>query len=156
MTVTEIPAPRAATGFQPTFGRDSVVVFGDTETGGVAFECQVRSWTLTPDVTTEQIKALCPDGVYSDVDDPTWTLELSYLVGESTDDTVPALSEFLAEHHGEKMDVYLRPRRGGPGRHVVVTIVQGPYGIEQGAFTEQSVTLPVDGQPDVLPAEAGS
>ena len=132
--------------------RDAVLVFGESETGGVAFQCQARSVTLTPDVNIQRIKTLCPDGQFADVDNPEWTLEIGYLVGEDDGETptVEILSDYLLEHFGEKQDVYFRPRTGGPGYKVTVTIIPGGIGAEQGSFSEQSVSLPVDGQPELL------
>jgi hypothetical protein len=133
--------------FDPYYAKNVDFVLGEEATG-YNFKCQLRSVTLTPDVNTERIKTLCPEGQFSNVDDPEWTLELGYLFGNVTDAVNDqSLADFLLDHMGEKMPFYYAPRAGGSGYTGTVTILPGPIGGEQGGFSEQSVSLPVDGQP---------
>ena len=62
-------------------------------------------------------------------------------------DTVEALGDYLFENHGEKVPFLFRPVSGGRGWSGVVTLQAGGTGGEQGNFSEQSVELPLDGQP---------
>lgn len=130
--------------FTPLYGKCADLILGDEATGD-NFQCQLRSAVLTPDTNIERIKTLCPTGQYSAVDDPEWNLDLGYLVGE--DDEMAALADYLLENQGQKVPFWFAAECGGPGYSGTVTIVPGPYGVEQGSFSEQSVSLPVDGQP---------
>lgn len=131
--------------FKPIVMKNVDLILGDEATGP-NFKCQLRSVKLTPDTNVVKTKTLCPEGQYADVEDPEWNLELGYLTGEG-DETVQALADFLLDHKGEKEDFYFRPRAGGPGYSGVVTLMAGGIGGEQGGFSEQSVQLPLDGQP---------
>lgn len=132
--------------FAPLYMKDVDLILGDEATG-TNFKCQLRSVTLTPDVNVERIKTLCPTGQFSNVDDAEWSLELGYLYG--TDDTTPAeaLANYLLTNAGDQVDFFFAPISGGDGYSGTVTLVPGPLGGEQGSFSEQSVSLPVDGQP---------
>lgn len=134
-----------ANSFTPLYMKDVDLILGDEATG-TNYQCQLRSVVMTPDVNIERIKTLCPDGQYSNVDDPEWNLDLGYLMGEDADNG--SLADFLLENQGEKMPFWFAPTSGGPGYTGIVTIVPGPIGGEQGSFSEQSVSLPIDGQPE--------
>jgi hypothetical protein len=134
-----------ATTFTPLYMKDVDLILGD-EAMGTNYKCQLRSVVLTPDVNTERIKTLCPDGQFSNVDDPEWNLDLGYLIGEDTAD--PSLADYLLENQGQKVDFYFAPNAGGPGYKGLVTLIPGPIGGDQGSFSEQSVSLPVDQQPE--------
>jgi hypothetical protein len=125
------------------------------ESSGTSYECEVRSVTLTPDVSIEKVKTLCPTGQYSNAGTPEWEIEIGYLTGYWDDGSV-AFSDFIMQNIGKKADVYFRPLRGGTGWKVLATIQPGPIGGEEGSFSEQSVTWPVDGQPEALTAETST
>lgn len=132
--------------FTPYYAKDVDLILGDEATG-TNFKCQLRSVVLTPDSNTERIKTLCPDGQYSNVDDPEWSLDLGYLNGDDPDDE--ALADYLLENQGEKVPFWYAPVSGGEkGYTGICTLLPGPIGGEQGSFSEQSVSLPVDGQPE--------
>lgn len=135
-----------ATSFVPLYMKDVDLILGDEATG-TDYACQLRSVTLTPDTNVERIKTLCPDGQFSNVDDPEWNLDLGYLMG--TDPDNGSLADYLLENSGEKVAFFFAPSAGEePGYQGMVTLVPGPIGGEQGSFSEQSVSLPVDGQPE--------
>lgn len=133
--------------FQPYYAKNVDFILGDESTG-FNFHCQLRSVVLTPDVNTERIKTLCPDGQFSNVDDPEWSLDIGYLYGNVIGTSAQALADYLLTHHGEKQDFFYAPIAGGSGYTGQCTIIPGPIGGEQGSFSEQSVSLPVDGQPE--------
>lgn len=137
--------------FTPIIMRNAVVIFGTTEEAGIAFQLQARSVTLTPDTNVQRTKTLAPAGQYADVDDPEWTLEIGYLVG-TVDGTVDeiAFADYLLQNKGTKVPVFFRPVAGGKGYKITVTVIAGAIGGEQGSFSEQSVSLPGDGQPEEL------
>lgn len=136
--------------FIPYKAKDVDLILGD-EADGPNFKCQVRSVTLTPDTNIERIKTLCPTGQFASVSDPEWSLELGYLYGK-TDGTDQALARFLLENQGDQMPFVFRPWSGDDdeGYKGIVTIIPGPIGGEEGSFSEQSVSLPVEGQPEPL------
>lgn len=131
--------------FTPLYMKDVDLVLGSDATG-FNFKCQLRSVTLTPDANVERIRTLCPTGQFANVDDPEWTLELGYLYGSVSNPDV-SLADYLLENAGEIVDFQFAPIAGGPGYQGQVTLVPGPIGGEQGSFSEQSVSLPVEGQP---------
>lgn len=139
--------------FVPLYMRDVDFILGDASTDQ-NFKCQLRSVTLTPDTNIERIKTLCPTGQFANVDDPEWNLETGYLMGTDTD--AASFADFLLENAGEKMSFWFAPVAGGPGYTGTVTIVPGPIGGEQGSFSEQSVSLPLDGQPEPWAGTGGS
>lgn len=138
--------------FKPYMMKDIDLILGD-EAVGPNFKCQVKSVKLTPSVNIVKTKTACPTGQYSAADDPEWTLELGYVYG--ADDAVtpaPVLADYLIYHVGEKLPFLFRPIAGGRGFSGTVTVVPGSIGGEVGAFSDQSVQLPLEGQP--LPVEA--
>jgi hypothetical protein len=134
--------------YEPLFMKDVDLILG-TEAEGTNFKCQMRSVVLTPEVNVVRIKTLCPTGQYSNVDDPEWTLDLGYLFGRDVTEAEAALAEYLRAHTGEKVDFFFAPWAGEEGGYSgIVTLLPGPIGGEQGSYSEQSVQLPVDGQPE--------
>ncbi|MFT4295640.1 MAG: hypothetical protein QM582_09540 [Micropruina sp.] len=140
-------------GFRPYVMRDIDLILGDAATGP-NFKCQVRSVKLTPETNVQRTKTACPTGQYAAVDDPEWTLEIGYLVGEDngTLPTIEPLAEFLLENSGEELPFTFRPIAGGDSWSGTVQLVPGPVGGEVGNFSEETVQLPVTGQPVKTPA----
>lgn len=137
--------------FTPIVLKDVNFVLGDEATGP-DFKCQLKSITLTPDTNVIREKTMCPEGQYSAVDDPEWTLELGYLWGTDTAAS-GALADFLLAHKGETMAFAFRPIADGKGYNGSVIIVAGALGGDYGEFAEQSVSLPLVGQPAALTAK---
>ncbi|AFV89355.1 hypothetical protein PACID_15420 [Acidipropionibacterium acidipropionici ATCC 4875] len=137
--------------FEPTYLKNVDLIFG-VEATGTNFKCQVNSVKLTPDADTNTEKALCPEGVYSEVDDPEWTLEVGYLAGRDKEDATKALSEFMRVNHGKTMPFTFRPYTGEPegGFAGVIRCMATEFGGEQGSFSKVSAKLPVIGQPTPL------
>lgn len=144
---TATPQDRAAVGWSPIYMRNVDLILGDEASDGSNFKCQLRGVDLSPDVNITRTKTLCPTGQFSNVDDPEWTLELRYLYGVSEDNTNPSLSDYLLDNIGAQVPFTFRPVSGGKGYTGTVTLVPGPIGGDQGSFSEQSVSLPVEGQP---------
>lgn len=134
------------------FMKHSDLILGDEATGD-NFKCQLKSIALTPETNIVKSKSLCPDGQRAEQESPEWTLELGYFVEESeADDLAEALADYLFDHQGEKVGFVFRPISGGKGWSGTVTLQAGGVGGEVGAFAEQSVQLPLDGQPVRVPA----
>lgn len=139
--------------FKPIMMKDVDLILGDPATGP-NYAIQLRSVTLTPNSSVQKMKTLDPAGRFSDVDDPEWDLALGYAYGFD-DAAVPVatiLADFLLANHGTKTDFLFRPRNGGTGYSGEVTLLSGPIGGAQGAWSEGTVTLPVEGQPTIVPA----
>lgn len=134
--------------FEPLYMKNVNLVLGDEATG-TDFKCQLRSVTLTPDTNIERVKTLCPQGQFAAVDDPEWNLELGYLYGRDTEDIQGTLGRFLLANSGQKIPFSFAPWSGDTdeGYTGTVTVVPGALGGEQGGFSEQSVSLPLEGQP---------
>lgn len=135
-------------GFKPYVMKNIDLILGAPESGP-NFKCQVRSAKLTPETNIQRTKTACPTGQYAAVDDPEWTLEIGYLIGD--DDgvlpTIEPLAEFLLENVGEDLPFTFRPISGGDSWSGTVSVVPGAFGGEVGNFAEETVQLPVTGQP---------
>lgn len=134
--------------FKPIFMKDVDLILGDEATGD-NYKCQLRSVKLTPDTNIVKTKTMCPAGQFAETEDPEWTLELGYLYGQDDGSGTPAeaLADYLLANKGEKSDFFFRPISGGKGYTGQVTLIAGGIGGDQGAFSEQTVSLPLDGQP---------
>lgn len=139
--------------FEPTYLKNVDLILG-VEATGINFKCQLQSVKLSPDADTSTEKTLCPEGVYSEVDDPEWTLELGYLAGRDKEDATNALSEYMRVHHGETVPFAFRPVSGEPagGFSGVVRCMATEFGGEKGSFSKVTAKLPVIGQPTPLTA----
>lgn len=135
--------------FKPTVIRNIDLILG-AEESGPNFKCQLRSVKLTPATNTIRTKTACPDGQYSATDTAEWTMELGYLVGEDngTAPVVEALADFLLTNAGDELPFTFRPVSGvGTTWTGTVVIVPGAFGGTVGEFSEESVQLPLIGQP---------
>jgi len=133
--------------YEPLYMKDVDLILG-TEAEGTNFKCQLRSVALTPDVNVTRIKTLCPTGQFSNVDDAEWNLEVGYIFGRDVTDDEAALAQYLLANQGNKVDFFFAPWAGEDGFSGIVTLIPGGIGGEQGSFAEQSVQLPLDGQPE--------
>lgn len=139
---------------KPIMMKDVDLIIGDTATGP-NFKCQLTSVTLTPDTTVATLKTLCPSGTFNQAGNPKWTLELGYanFVDEGTPaSTIPVLADFLLESSGKILPAVFRPVAGGAGYSMDVLVVPGPVGGSADGWAEQTVSLPVEGQPKKVAA----
>lgn len=143
--------------FKPYFMKNVDLILGDEADTTPNFKCQVRSVKLNPDVSIQRVKTACPTGQYSDMDDPEWTAELGYLYGMDDGAGGPSeiLADYLLAHMGETQTITFRPVAGGKGYQGQVKIVPGVIGGEYGSFSDQTVSLPMDGQPVPIAAVEG-
>lgn len=135
--------------FKPIVIKDADLILGDEATG-TDFGIQLTSIVLTPDVATERIKTAKPAGRFSSVDDPEWSMDLGYVYGYDDTTAESALAAYLLANNGTQVPFTLRPISGLVGAPEItgtVTLVAGGIGGDQGAFSTQSVSLPVEGQP---------
>jgi hypothetical protein len=135
--------------FQPIVLKNADLELG-TAAAGTDYGLQLTSITATPDVAVERIKTVKPEGRFASVDEPEWSLDLGYLYGY--DDAAAedaAFTEYLMNHNGEIVDFTFRPLHavaGSPEYTGQCRLVAGPLGGDQGAFSTQTVSLPVEGQ----------
>lgn len=127
----------------PVYGRvmrNSLVTFGANE-----YTAQVTKARFVPDTQTQTLKTLVPDGVISDVDDPSWTLELE---GPSDWTASQGLARYLNENAGTTVTVSVTPRTGGVALSCDVVLVSVPFGGSQGEWEMFEVEMPCNGQPE--------
>lgn len=88
---------------------------GDGVGAPVAFECQVRSWTVTPPQEDgERIYTQCPEGEVIEDPDDVWTLEVTLLA----DWNVSGVSDFLYTNAGKVVPFVLQHHPDDPNQHV--------------------------------------
>lgn len=135
--------------FKPYFMKDVDLIIGDEADTTPNFKCQVKSVKLTPDVSVQRVETACPNGQFADMGNPVWTAELGYLYGEDdgTGTVATVLADYLLAHMGETQVLTFRPHAGGKGYQASIKIVPGVIGGEYGSFSDQSVSLPILGQP---------
>ncbi|MFV0446392.1 MAG: hypothetical protein ACK5Q5_22695, partial [Planctomycetaceae bacterium] len=140
--------------FKAILIKNADVILGDIGTIGANFKLQVRSVRLTPNTNVQTIKTVDPQGVFSETDTTEWVLEIAYLDGYDDGEGTAAelLSQFLFDHSGELLPFEMRARSGGRGWSGDVRIIPGGSGGGQGEWGEQTVSLPLDGQPTKLAA----
>lgn len=133
--------------FQPVYMKDVNLILGDEATG-TDYKIELTSVAITPDSNITRIKTLAPAGQFANVDSAEWNLDLSYLGGSyDVADALVSLQDYLLASAGQKVPFFFAPKAGGKGYQGTVTLVPGPIGGDQGSFSSQSVSLPVDGQP---------
>ena len=135
--------------FKPYVMKNVDLILGDEATGA-NYRCQIRSVVLAPSMNIVKIKTACPEGQFADAEDPEWELQLGYVYGMDT--ATETLADFLMEHAGKHLPFTFRPIAGGAGYAGEVTVIPGGIGGNYGAASEQSVNLPLDGQPRKIAA----
>lgn len=114
----------------------------------VQFECQIKSWNLTPPQEDgERIYTQCPDGEFLEDVEPVWTLELTFFADWKLD----GISDFLQAHRGELAGFTLDHHPDLPDEHVqwdgTVKLKAPPVGGESRATEKQTVTMQCIGEP---------
>lgn len=140
--------------FKPYMMKNVDMIIGDEATPN-NFKCQVRGVTLNPDVSIQRIKTACPTGQYADADDPEWTCELKYLYGmdDGSGTAATILADYLLANSRQELPITFRPTAGGAGYSGTIIAIPGPIGGDYGSYSEQTVQLPMIGQP--VPIAAG-
>lgn len=120
--------------------RDALVEFGSTE-----YQLQCTRVRLVPDTPIQQMRSLVPDGVVTDVDSTTWTLELSGWQDWETG----GLAKYFNDNAGELVTFTVAPRVGTGKAQATgsVRALPVPFGGDQGEWATFEVELPVDGAP---------
>lgn len=115
---------------------------------GVAFECQLESWTMTNNsVDGDKKFTYCPDGEFREESDPDWALDLRFF----SDWRSGGISDYLTLNDNVTVAFVLDHHADIVGEHVRWTgtlKVRAPSIGGDVRTTEQtSVTLPVIGAP---------
>lgn len=114
----------------------------------VNFECQIRTWTLTPPQEDgETFFTQCPAGEFVEDAEPVWTLELGFFSDWQTD----GISDFLMKHRGVEAPFVLAHHPDDAASHVtwtgVVKLKAPPIGGEARSTEQQTVTMRCVGEP---------
>ena len=128
----------AYTGFRVM--KDAIVKFGSTN-----FENQCTGAQLEPDVPSQQVRTLVPDGQVTDTDSAAWKFNVKAL----QDHESGGLASYLVANSGLTDTLVFAPRRGSGLKQWTATVrIQAvPIGDDQGKFPEFEVSLDVQGQP---------
>lgn len=121
------------------------------EVEGQDYANELTRVRLVPDVPTQTIRTLVPDGAISDVDSPSYTLEIAGIQKLATGGFLKLLND---SEPGTLLDVTWEPLTGVVGQPQYtfqVKSMPGPVGGDQGAFATFEMVLTVEGIPDDLP-----
>lgn len=102
---------------------------------------------LVPDVPTQNLRTLVPDGNITDVDSAAWTLEIAGIQKLATGGLLKLLND---SEPGTLLDVEWEPLKdvaGQPNYVFQIKSMPGPVGGDQGAFATFEMVLQVEGQP---------
>jgi hypothetical protein len=119
--------------------------------GADNYEAHVSQVQFNPSSSTQTWKGLTPTAVFTDVTTATWTCTLAYAQDWTTPDS---LSLYLHEHEGDEVEVVFVPRKGSgqPSIEAALLITPGAIGGTVDAFATASVTVGVNGKPEIVPA----
>lgn len=112
----------------------------------VDYKCAIIGATLTPTASVVEWSTACPDGQGSDVGVTKWTLDLDY----AYDPAAASLSTILADNAGDIVDFEFTPDVvNNPTRTRIgsVRLIPGPEGGTVDSLAQQSVSLPLVGEP---------
>ncbi len=118
---------------------------------GVDYANQLTRARLVPDVPTQTIRTLVPDGAINDVDSAAWTFEIAGIQKLATGGLLKLLNE---SEPGALLDVVWEPLTdvvGQPQYVFQVRAMPGPVGGDQGAFATFEMVLTVEGSPLLTP-----
>ncbi len=124
--------------------KDSLV-----EIEGVDYANQLTRARLVPDVPTQTLRTLVPDGTITDVDNAAWTFEIAGVQKTATGGLVKVLNAAVP---GTLLDVEWEPRKGVTGQaNYTFQIVAKPVtvGGDQGNQATFEAVLEVIGSPVV-------
>lgn len=114
---------------------------------GVDHANELTRARLVPDVPSQTIRTLVPDGSISDIDSATWTFEIAGIQKLATGGLLKLLND---SEPGTLLDVEWEPLKdvaGQPNYVFQVKSMPGPVGGDQGAFATFEMVLQVEGQP---------
>ena len=109
------------------------------------YSAKVRKVRFVPTTSSTTYRTLVPDGAMTDVDSPTWAVELQGVQDWMTG----GIARYLLDNHGTLATFVFTPKNGTGNRKVTAEVMcmAVPFGGEEGQFADFDVTLPVDGEP---------
>lgn len=115
------------------------------------YEAHVSQVQFSPSSSQVNWKGLTPSSVFSDVTTATWTCSLAYAQDWTT---ANSLSLYLHNHEGETVDVVFQPKAGTgqPSVEATLLITPGAIGGTVDQVATATVTLGVQGKPEIVPA----
>lgn len=122
--------------------RDSLV-----ELDGTDYANQMTRARLVPEVPTQTVRTLVPDGAINDVDSPAWTFEIAGIQKLATGGLLKKLND---ANPGDLISVEWEPKTGVTGQphyEFQVRAKPAPIGGDQGAFATFELVLEVEGEP---------
>lgn len=128
---------------QPLFMKD--VLFS---VGTDSYEKHVSSVVFTPANTAVSWKGLDTAATFTNVGTATWTVDISFAQDW---ETANSLSAYLFANQGQTKSVVFEPASGGTGFSADIIIVAGAIGGTVDSYAETTVSLPVQGQPTLIP-----
>lgn len=118
---------------------------------GTDYANQMTRSRLVPEVPTQTVRTLVPDGTINDVDSAAWTWEIAGIQKLATGGLLKLLND---SEPGALLDVVWQPVKdtvGQPQYTFTVRAKPGPIGGDQGAFAQFEMVLEVEGTPVEVP-----
>lgn len=112
------------------------------------YAAHVSSVECVPTTSTVTWTGLAGN-TFTDASTPTWVLNAAYAQDWENPNS---LANYFLAHVGEEIEVTFEPVAGGAGFTVTVKIVPGAIGGAVNAVAVANVSLPVIGQPVLVPA----
>lgn len=114
--------------------------------GGTSYKGQLTRARLVPEVEQQVGKTLDPATVYVDVDDPSWTLQLTGYQGWKN---ATGICDFLNDNHGLSVACVLQPKPGSGEKSAAFNVIARTvdFGGERGQWAMFEVELSVVNQP---------
>lgn len=118
------------------------------------YEGHCSTIRFDPSTSIVRWKGMSPDSVFAAQTNPEWTLTVSYAQDWETAD---ALSRYLHDNAGQVKTVKLKPKKVAAGSTTAtvtaqIIIAPGPIGGDVDGVATGSVTMGVNGQPDIAAA----
>lgn len=131
-------------GFEPLYMKDAVLSIDGSD-----YAAEASSVLFQPSSSTSTWGGLKPASVHTHTSTATWTCQLT--VAQDLD-LAASLHRLLLEREGESVAVHFEPKTGGQGIDATIVITPGQIGGNVNAFAEATVTLGVNGKPELTAA----
>lgn len=114
------------------------------------YAAAVSSVAFNPSSSTVTFKGLKPSATFTDVSAATWTCDLTFAQDWAT---AGSLSRYLFDHEGETVAATFAPQSGvGPSFTATIVIAPGAIGGAVDTTATATVSLGVQGRPELVPA----
>jgi hypothetical protein len=128
----------------PLFMKDVLISVGTN-----SYEKHVSAVTFTPSSSAVTYKGLNPTATYTETTAPTWAVDIAYVQDWATTNS---LSAYLFANQGTSILMTFKPKSAsGPSFTATVIIATGAIGGQVDSFATTTVSLPVQGQPTLVP-----